>query len=91
TPAFAGNQALQSDDAASAIHVMLVGGRAASTHSKPTGAGMPSFAWKMDDRQIAETLDYIRNSWGNAARPVAESDVAHMRKTLDAARNLPAN
>ncbi|WP_313440051.1 c-type cytochrome, partial [Novosphingobium sp.] len=31
TPAFAGNQALQSDDAASAIHVMLGGGPAAST------------------------------------------------------------
>lgn len=91
TPAFAGNQALQSDDATSAIHVMLVGGRAASTHSKPTGAGMPSFAWKMDDRQIAETLDYIRNSWGNAAKPVSESEVARMRKAMKAAENLPAN
>lgn len=90
-PPFAGNQGLQSDDATSAIHVMLVGGRAASTHHKPTGAGMPSFAWKMDDRQIAETLDYIRNSWGNSAKPVSERDVAKMRKALDAAQNLPAN
>ncbi len=30
---------------------------AAATKEKPTGAGMPSFAWKMGDRQIAETLD----------------------------------
>jgi mono/diheme cytochrome c family protein len=91
TPPFAGNQALQSADAATPIQAMLVGGRAASTHAKPTGAGMPSFAWKMDDRQIAETLDYIRNSWGNAAKPVSESDVASIRKGLGARQNLPAN
>lgn len=90
-PPFANNQGLQSDDASSAITVMLVGGRASSTRLKPTGAGMPSFSWKMDDRQIAETLDYVRNSWGNAAIPVRESDVAKMRKTLDATKNLPAN
>ncbi|WP_404481883.1 c-type cytochrome [Novosphingobium sp. BL-52-GroH] len=90
-PPFAGNQGLQSDDAASLIQVMLVGGRAASTRHKPTGAGMPSFAWKMDDRQIAETLDYVRNTWGNAARPVAESDVAKMREALEARKSLPAN
>lgn len=91
TPPFAGNPGLQSADAASAIQVMLVGGRAASTHAKPTGAGMPSFAWKMNDRQIAETLDYIRNSWGNSAAPVKESEVAEMRKALQAHKALPAN
>ncbi len=91
TAAFAGNRALQSDDVTSLVHVMLVGGRAASTKEKPTGAGMPSFAWKMDDRQIAETLDYIRNSWGNAAKPIDEKDVAKMRTQLQAAKQLPAN
>ncbi|ACO79514.1 dehydrogenase cytochrome c subunit [Azotobacter vinelandii CA] len=90
-PAFAGNPALQSDDATNPIHLMLVGGRAAATHDKPTGAGMPSFAWKMDDRQIAETLDYIRNTWGNAARPVDPAEVARLRERLGAGKNLPAN
>lgn len=91
TAAFAGNRALLSDDVTSLLHVMLVGGRAASTNKKPTGAGMPSFAWKMDDRQVAETLDYIRNNWGNAAKPVEEKDVARMRARLQAAEQLPAN
>jgi mono/diheme cytochrome c family protein len=91
TAPFAGNPALQSDDATTLIHLMLVGGRAAPTRAKPTGAGMPSFAWKMDDRQIAETLDYIRNSWGNSARPVAPADVARLRKSLHARHPLPAN
>lgn len=91
TPAFAGNHALQSDDATNMIHAMLVGSRAAATHAKPTGAGMPSFAWKMDDRQIAETLDYVRNSWGNAGRPVDPADVARLRRSLGAVSTLPAN
>ncbi|WP_422505376.1 c-type cytochrome [Stenotrophomonas sp. GZD-301] len=91
TAAFAGNRSLQSDDATSLMHVMLVGGRAAATDAKPTGAGMPSFAWKMSDRQIAETLDYIRNSWGNAAKPVDEAEVARLRAVLSARDQLPAN
>jgi hypothetical protein len=41
--------------------------------------------------EIAETLDYIRNSWGNAAKPVDEKEVARMRATLQAAEQLPAN
>ncbi|WP_279311720.1 cytochrome c [Arboricoccus pini] len=89
TAAFAGNHTLQSDDATNLIHVMLVGGRAASTHAKITGAGMPSFAWKMDDRQIAETLDYIRNSWGNSAAPVEAAEVGRLRESLRAQSPLP--
>lgn len=64
---------------------------AAATDAKPTGAGMPSFAWKMSDRQIAETLDFIRNSWGNAAKPVDEAEVARLRSVLSARDQLPAN
>lgn len=87
-PAFKGNHALQSDDATNLINAMLVGGRAAVTHDKRTGAGMPSFAWKMDDRQVAETLDYIRNSWGNAARPVDPAKIGALRSVLKARTKL---
>jgi len=73
------------------VGFMLVGGRAAATEEKPTGAGMPSFAWKISDRQIAETLDYIRNSWGNAAKPVDEAEVARLQSVLSARDQLPAN
>lgn len=90
-PAFKGNHALQSNDATNLIHAMLVGGRAAVTYDKRTGAGMPSFAWKMDDRQIAETLDYIRNSWGNAARPVDLAQVATLRNGLKVRQKLAAD
>lgn len=89
-PAFAGNNAIQADDATNLIRAMLVGARAVATHDKPTGAGMPSFEWKMDDRQIAETLNYIRNTWGNAAKPIDPVDVAAMRQKLGARSSLAA-
>lgn len=90
-PAFAGNSAVMADDATNLIRAMLVGARAVATHDKPTGAGMPSFEWKMDDRQIAETLTYVRNAWGNAARPVTAEEVAKMRGYLNARSNLATN
>jgi mono/diheme cytochrome c family protein len=83
-PAFAGNTAIMADDPTNLLRAMLVGARAVATHDKPTGAGMPSFEWKMDDQQIAETLTYIRNAWGNAGAPVKPQDVARMRGELKA-------
>ncbi|MEI4485192.1 cytochrome c [Frigidibacter sp. MR17.14] len=87
-PAFAGNHGILADDVTNLAHVLLVGARAAATNVTPTSAGMPSFAWKMDDRQIADVLDYIRNSWGNAAAPVRPEDIGALRSELDAATKL---
>ncbi|OCX66448.1 alcohol dehydrogenase [Thioclava sp. SK-1] len=89
-PAFADNHAVLSDDATNLARVMLLGARAAHTQAAPTGGGMPSFAWKMDDAQIADVLDYIRNSWGNAARPVDPALVTQMRSSLDARNKITA-
>lgn len=82
-PALANNHALQGNPT-NAIRALMVGSRAVATHEKITGAGMPSFAWKMDDQQVVDVLNYIRNSWGNSAIPVAPQDVAKSRKTLSA-------
>ncbi|MDH2328203.1 cytochrome c [Cereibacter sp. SYSU M97828] len=87
-PAFAGNHGILADDVTNLAHVMLKGARAAATDVTPTSAGMPSFAWKMDDRQIADVLDYIRNSWGNAAAPVRAEDIGALRGELDAGAPL---
>lgn len=88
-PAFSGNNALLADDATNLIHVMLIGARAGHTESRPTGAGMPSFAWKMNDQEIADVLDYIRNSWGNGAAPVDIERVSELRGELAARDKLP--
>ena len=41
-----------------------------TTKAAPTGPAMPSFAWKLDDAEVANVLTYIRNNWGNAAPAV---------------------
>lgn len=87
-PAFAGNQRMQVDDAANLVNAMLVGARAPHTETRQTAAGMPSFAWKMNDREIADILNYMRNSWGNTATAVTQQEVAAMRTALGAREKL---
>ena len=43
---------------------------------------MLAFEAIMNDTQIADTLTYIRNSWGNKAAAVSETDVAIIRKKV---------
>jgi mono/diheme cytochrome c family protein len=43
---------------------------------------MPAFDWRLDDAQVAAVLTYIRNSWGNAAAPVAADAAASARAEL---------
>lgn len=80
----AGNSALQAEVDTNLINAVLRGTTPAITHGKPTGAGMPSFAWKLSDAEIAAVGTYVRNAWGNAAPAVSASDVAGARKTLGA-------
>jgi mono/diheme cytochrome c family protein len=51
----------------------------------PTAPAMPAFGWRVDDSQAAAVLTYIRNSWGNAAPPVAASTIAKQRTSFAAA------
>lgn len=82
----AGNPGIQAENAQSLITTVLEGGRGAVTVDNPTSGAMPSFAWKLSDQQIAATLSYIRNSWGNAAPEVSAKQVADVRED----RKLPA-
>jgi mono/diheme cytochrome c family protein len=53
-----------------------------ATKAAPTEPAMPSFAWKLNDRQLADLLTYVRNSWGNRASAVSGDDVAKVRTSL---------
>jgi mono/diheme cytochrome c family protein len=44
---------------------------------------MPSFAWKLDDAEIADVCTYLRNSWGNQAAQVSAADVGAARNKLN--------
>lgn len=76
--------AIRAPQATNLIRTVLQGGTGAVTQADPTGAGMPSFDWKLGDSDIAAVLTYIRNAFGNAAAAVQPADVASMRKDLGA-------
>lgn len=86
-PSFAGNQAMQQDPT-NMIHAMLRGARAPHTVDRQTAAGMPAFDWKMDDQQMADILNYVRNSWGNRASEVSAEQVSSLRKATQAQDKL---
>jgi mono/diheme cytochrome c family protein len=87
-PPLARNPIVQQDSAETLIRVVLAGARAVQTQGAPTAPAMPSFAWRLDDRQVADMLTYIRNAWGNEAAPVSADSVAALRGRL---RRSPAD
>lgn len=81
---FAGSASIMAPEVDSLLNSVLVGSRGAITGQSPTGAGMPAFAWKLSDQQVANVLTYVRNQWGNAAEPVSPDTVAKSRSSLNA-------
>jgi mono/diheme cytochrome c family protein len=81
-PPLAGNAILLQSSAESLTRVVLEGAQAAGTKAAPTAPAMPSFAWKLDDAEVAALLTYVRNSWGNEAAPVSAASVAKIRTNL---------
>jgi mono/diheme cytochrome c family protein len=81
-PPLAGSAIAQQTDPTSLLHLILAGGRAAPTPTRPSPTSMPSFAWKLTDQQIADVATYIRNTWRNRASPVEAGTVAKLRKAL---------
>lgn len=81
-PPLGHNAMLQQTNATGVAHLILGGTRIASTPSRPSALAMPSFAWKLSDREIAAVATYIRNSWGNQAPQVPVHEVTSLRKRL---------
>ncbi|MCX8999396.1 c-type cytochrome [Rhizobiaceae bacterium BDR2-2] len=78
-PALAGNAIVQQPSAETLAHLVLAGSQGVGTAGAPTTPAMPSLAWRLNDQQIADVLTYIRNSWGNAAPPVAPDAIGDVR------------
>lgn len=74
---------LQQADPTGLEHLILGGTRIGVSASRPSPLGMPSFAWKLTDQEIADVSTFIRNNWGNQAAPVAAADVSALRKKLN--------
>jgi len=81
-PPLPGSAVAQQRDPTGLIHLILAGGRTAPTPRHPSFQTMPSFAWKLNDQEVADVATYVRNSWGNRAPPVTADQVADLRGKL---------
>jgi mono/diheme cytochrome c family protein len=81
-PPLAGNATVRQVRTDSLVRMVLAGAKAASTPKAPTGPGMPSFAWRLNDQQAADILTYVRNNWGNTAPAVSAETVGRIRSAL---------
>ncbi|SFN62884.1 Cytochrome c, mono-and diheme variants [Nitrosospira briensis] len=81
-PRLAGSPVVLSENATSLIRLMLEGGKGPLTKNGPKPEKMPGYAKKFSDREIADVLTFIRNSWGNKAPAVTPRDVSRLRKAL---------
>lgn len=81
-PPLPGAAVTQSIDPTTVIRFILSGTQTVATAARPTPLSMPSYAWKLDDAQVAAVATYVRNSWGNSAPPVKPSDVARLRRKV---------
>jgi mono/diheme cytochrome c family protein len=83
-PSLAESPSTRASDPTSLVRVILRGARSVATAAEPTAPGMPSFAWQLDDAQIAAVTTYIRNAWTPSAGAVAAGDVKRLRSDLSA-------
>jgi alcohol dehydrogenase (quinone), cytochrome c subunit len=81
-PALGGNPVVQSRDATSLIHVLLTGNALEGTKSAPSSFTMPAFGWRLNDQEVADLTNFVRNSWGNTAPAINAAEVAKVRKTV---------
>lgn len=79
-PALAGNPVVQSKDATSIMHLVLVGATVPATARSPSALTMPGFSASLSNQDVADVVNFVRNSWGNQAPRISASAVARERK-----------
>jgi mono/diheme cytochrome c family protein len=78
-PPLAGNQSIQMSSAVNAIRMVLNGGYPPGTAGNPMPYGMPPFAQRLSDDEVAAVVTYIRTSWGNRGAPVTARQANELR------------
>ena len=82
-PPLKGSSAVQAKTPDTVIHVVLAGAKIAATKGKQTGLAMPAFDWKLDDKEVADLVNYIRNAWGNHASLTSVDTVSKVRRDVE--------
>jgi mono/diheme cytochrome c family protein len=80
-PALAGNRAVTQAIPNNLINTVLQGGFAAATRGHPQPFGMPPFALRLSDSELASLLSHVRSSWGNQAAAISEFDINKFRRS----------
>ncbi len=88
-PALAGNPTVLAENPGSIISILLQGDTTAATKTGPPPQTMPGFS-RFTDAQIADVLNFIRNSWGNGAPMVSARTVADVRAKVKEDPKTPA-
>ena len=78
-PPLAGNQSIEMASAVNAIRMVLNGGFPPGTAGNPRPYGMPPFANRLSDDEVAAVVTYIRTSWGNRGDPVSARQANELR------------
>jgi mono/diheme cytochrome c family protein len=78
-PPLAGNPSIQMESAVNPIRMVLNGGFPPGTDGNPMPYGMPPFAQKLSDDEVAAVVTYIRAAWGNRGTAVPSSDANALR------------
>ncbi|MEY4641611.1 MAG: hypothetical protein RLZZ227_1605 [Pseudomonadota bacterium] len=86
-PPLAGNPVIMDPDPSSLINITLNGSLRVIAEEGPDVNDMPYFRQLMSDQEIADTLTFIRSSWGNSADPVTVEQVTEIRAATDPSRN----
>jgi mono/diheme cytochrome c family protein len=84
-PPLAGNPVVLDNDPSSLINLVLNGSNPLVVKGAPDAYRMPQFRLQLSDQDIADTVTFIRNGWGNEAPAVTAAQVATLRKTTDPA------
>ena len=78
-PPLADNQSIQMVSAVNAIRMVLNGGYPPGTAGNPMPYGMPPFAHRLSDDEVAAVVTFIRTSWGNRGEPVSARQANELR------------
>jgi alcohol dehydrogenase (quinone), cytochrome c subunit len=82
-PKIAGNPTVLAEDPDSLIRLVLAGSALPGTAAAPSPLGMPGFAWRLSNEEVAQLLTFVRAGWGNQAASVSAGEVARVRGSLN--------
>jgi mono/diheme cytochrome c family protein len=81
-PQLAGNPVVIAPEPISLASIVLEGSLTPKTNATPAQFAMPSFAWRLNDQEVADVVNFIRSSWGNRSAPISAADVTKLRKRV---------